>query len=794
MFANIILLSPPYAELTYKIPPFFSGDFWKTGLRVAVPLGGKNRVSLRAGYVKKIETECSLPPGVQCRDLSWPLETSPILDAQLVRLASDLALRHGVEEGRIFGQALPAGLRSTAVKIKCIVDGAPCVYRLSELFKLSESARVQLAAGLLDGSVYMPPPVEDELSRELCILAVDPPWPVRPSAKKQIEILDFLHETGVVNRRFLTQRLGTTAARPFQALLRAGLVKVEIDQEENSSAALLPPPPEPFELNAAQKEAVADLEFALAAKEPLCRLLYGVTGSGKTAVYLRLAEKCLAAGQSAMLLAPEIALAYKLYRDVREGLPHYAAILYHGGQTPRKREHAFRGAAERCEPFIVVGTRSALFLPIKNIGCIILDEEHDSSFKQDDKFAYHAKEVAWFRIGQTGGLLVLGSATPDIKTFHAASSGKISILRLGARVGERPMPPVELVDIGALPGRAAAGSLAANVEGQGLLGHPCEDALRECLRKGDQAVVLLNRRGYSPMIYCLNCARTLRCPHCEIGLAYHKNVDKLICHYCGYSAPYPAPCPDCGRINYLPIGEGTEKLAEKLETIAGKPILRLDRDSARRPGRMEEILKAFSRRESPFLVGTQMLSKGHHFPGVTLVVVADGDIGLNLPDYRASERTFQLLVQAAGRAGRGEKPGHVLIQTRDTAHYCWKYITRYDYEGFYAEELERRKKRLYPPFTNLALLRISFGLDDVDGDKMVRELGLALRAKTKELGLVLLGPAPAPISLLRGRKRFQCLIKGNDWRMIRQLSYFAAHLKCARNLRLFLDLDPVNML
>lgn len=794
MYANIILLSPPYAELTYKIPSFFPQDFWKPGLRVAVPLGGKNRVSLRAGYVKKTDAECSLPPGAQCREIAWPLEASPLLDEQLTRLATDLALRHGVEEGLIWGQALPAGLRSTAIKIKCVVDGRPRACRLAELVNLSGSQRARLAAGLLDGSVYMPPPLEDELSRELCVLAVDPPWPVRPSAKKQIEILDFLHESGIVNRRFLLQKLGAQAGRPLQTLLQAGLVKVEIEQEENSCAALLPPPPEPFELNAAQKAALADLAMALAAKEPMCRLLYGVTGSGKTAVYLRLTEKCLASGRSVLLLAPEIALAYKLRRDVAEGLPHYAAILYHGGQTPRKREQIFREVAERREPFVVVGTRSALFLPIRNMGCIILDEEHDSSFKQDEKFAYHAKEVAWFRIGQSGGLLVLGSATPDIKTFHAGSSGKIPILRLGARVGERPMPPVELVNIGSLPGRAAAGSLAASGEGQGLLGETCENALRECLQNGDQAVILLNRRGYSPMIYCLNCAKTLRCPHCEIGLAYHRNVDKLICHYCGYSTPYPAPCPDCGRINYLPIGEGTEKLAEKLEAIAGQPILRLDRDSARRPGRMEEILEAFSRRESPFLVGTQMLSKGHHFPGVTLVVVADGDIGLNLPDYRASEKTFQLLVQAAGRAGRGEKPGHVLIQTRDTSHYCWKYITSYDYEGFYAEELERRKKRLYPPFTNLALLRISFGLEETDGDKMTRELGAALRPKAKELGVQLLGPAPAPISLLRGRKRFQCLIKGKDWRLIRQLSYFAAHLKCARNLRLFLDLDPVNML
>ena len=247
-------------------------------------------------------------------------------------------------------------------------------------------------------------------------------------------------------------------------------------------------------------------------------------------------------------------------------------------------------------------------------------------------------------------------------------------------------------------------------------------------------------------------------------------------------------------MNFLPMGEGTERLEEYLSTLAGQPVLRLDRDSTRRPGRMEEILAAFARHESPILVGTQMLSKGHHFPDVTLAIVADGDLGLNLPDYRAAERSFQLLVQSAGRAGRGDKPGRVLIQTRNTNHYCWQYVQSGDYEGFYAAELARRRQYGYPPFVRLALLRISFPAEDPGGAAALGELARLLQTRARELGVRLLGPIPAPLAMLRGRRRFSCLIKSADWQSVRALYHEAVRQQCASRLRLFLDLDPVNML
>ena len=794
MYASIALLSPPYATLSYALPPEFPQDFWRPGLRVAIPLGRGEKAALRAGVVLETSDSLDLPAGVTCKSVCWPLEEQPLLTADLLALAQDLALRQALSTGHILGHALPQGLRLTRVRLRLLHEKGAASWPLARIRGADEATRRELAQALAQGAARLLPPGSDAASEEFCVLRVDPPWPVRPSASRQIEVLEYLLEHGAVSRRNLTRALGQGVGAPLQSLLAAGHVALTRqdaeDEVEAVEQSLLPPPPAPFTLNDDQAAALSDMTAALEAaqreKKAASRLLYGVTGSGKTAVYLDLARACLAAGKSVLLLAPEVALAYKLRRDASCALPDVPLFFHHGYQSPARREATYRQLAARQEPCLVVGTRSALFLPVPHLACVVLDEEHDASFKQDESLAYQAKEVAWFRMAQAHGLLVLGSATPDLKTFHAAESGLLPVLRLPRRVGGRDLPPVELVDISLL-------SPAATAEG-GLLAPQSEQALQAAISRGEQAVVLLNRRGYAPLMYCLDCGRTLRCPHCEIGLTYHKGREKLVCHYCGYSRSFPSPCPECKGMNFLPMGEGTERLAERLSVLAGGPVLRLDRDSTRRPGRMEEILAAFARQESPILVGTQMLSKGHHFPNVTLAVIADGDLGLNLPDYRAAERTFQLLVQSSGRAGRGDKAGQVLIQTRDVNHYCWQYVREADYEGFYAAELARRKLRKYPPFVRLALIRISHAVEDSGGAAALSDLAAAMRGRAAELGLQLLGPAPAPLALLRGRRRYSCLVKGQDWQAIRALYFFASTQKSTKNLRLFLDLDPVNML
>ncbi|MDR3363247.1 MAG: primosomal protein N' [Desulfovibrio sp.] len=785
MYATVCLLTPPYADLSYELPPEFPPQFWRPGLRVAVPLG---KGALRAGLVFETTAKADLPENVVCKAVAWPLESAPLLPGDLLDLARDLARRQGVTPGHILGHTLPPGLRSTRVRLRLLAEGRATSLSLRQILESTE--RANLALAVVTGQARLLPPAVDAAEEEFCTLLVDPPWPVRPSATRQIALLDHLYGHGAVNRRRLLQALGKNAAAALRNLLSAGhvaLTRPDTEKDaENEEGIPLPPPPAPFALNNDQLAALQDLRAAMdksAANRHESRLLFGVTGSGKTAVYLKLAKYCLHQGKSLLLLAPEVALAGKLRRDAARALPDAPLFFHHGYQSPSRREATFRALAGRREPCLVVGTRSALFLPVPRLGCVVMDEEHDASFKQDENLPYQAKEVAWQRMAQAGGLLLLGSATPDIKTFHAAETGHLPLLRLPRRVGGRPLPTVELVSI-----------KPAGASSDCLLAPQSEEALRETLAKGEQAVVLLNRRGYAPLMYCLDCNATMRCPHCEIGLAYHKGREKLLCHYCGYTQPFPSPCPQCRGMNFLPLGEGTERLAEQLGIVAGKPVLRLDRDSARRADRMEEILAAFARQESPILVGTQMLSKGHHFPQVTLVVAADGDLGLNLPDYRAAERTFQLLVQSGGRAGRGEKPGRVLIQTRDTNHYCWQHIQSGDYAAFYAEEIKRRRLRRYPPFVCLALLRVSFTVDDANGPPALGSFAADIRARARELGVQALGPAPAPLPVLRGRRRFHCLLKANGWQNIRRLYFDAKAHKTSRTLRLFLDLDPVNML
>ncbi|MDR1660319.1 MAG: primosomal protein N', partial [Desulfovibrio sp.] len=633
MFADVALLSPPYSVLTYEIPPEFPADLWRPGLRVVVPLGGRSH---RAALLLATKDASGLPEGAACKPLCWPLEASPLVRPELLLMLQDMALRQGLTAGRVLGHMLPRGLRSTKIRLRRLCGGRGESLALNDVLRLPSAERARLAREMRAGDVRLLAAGADEAEEEMCLLRADPPWPVRPNAARQLALLEFLHERGSTPRRRLLRLLGPQASHSLRALVAAGHVALARGEKaEDGNDGLLPPPPLPFELNAEQTAAAAALRAALGSGEPRTLLLFGVTGSGKTAVYLELARACLARGESMLLLAPEVALAHKLKRDAACALPGAPIFLYHGYQSAARREAVYRELGAREEGCLVVGTRSALFLPVPRPGCIVLDEEHDASYKQDETPSYHAKELAWFRMRQNRGLLLLGSATPDLKTWHAARAGALPVVRLTRRVADRPPPPVEMVDL-------RGGGFFA--EAGGALAPESEEALRQTLARGEQAVVLLNRRGYAPLVYCLDCGRTQRCPQCEIGLTYHKGREKLVCHYCGHAAPFPSPCLYCRSMNFLPLGEGTERLAERLATIAGGPVLRLDRDSTRRPGRTEEILSAFARREASVLVGTQMLSKGHHFPQVTLVVAADGDLGLNLPDYRAAERTFQLLV------------------------------------------------------------------------------------------------------------------------------------------------------
>ncbi len=780
------LLSPPFATLDYLTPDSFPEDIWRPGMRVLAPVGGSRRVVVLLGPTRERPKRREDGAAIVLKPLLWPLERQPLLSPQYLEMVEQLSRRQLREPGFILGSVLPQPLRTANVRFTLPHGGRNRSYKPKELSGLpAEELRV-LAEAWLEGRMRVQ---ENAVyAQDVAILTKDPPWPVRPVATRQIALLEYLWEHGPSTKRTLMAELGEGARQALVVLLERGLLGMGPMPEQNCPAEEPASTPTcDFCLTPEQRTALCGLEQALDSGKGETRLLHGVTGSGKTVVYLELARLALKRGRSVFLLAPEIALAQNLHRAAAACFSGHRAplLFYHGGIAPARRAKIFTQAAEAKGPVLVVGTRSAMFLPAPAPGCLILDEEHDASFKQDERLSYQAKEVAYFLAMQQAGLLVLGSATPDVKTFFASEQGLAPALTLSRRISECGLPEIELVDIRGLSPT------------EHLLAPETTRTLVRVVERGEQAIIMLNRRGYSPLMYCLECGKVARCPHCEIGLTYHKGRERLVCHYCGHSLPYPLICETCGHGNYLPMGEGTERLEETLATTLppGIKVLRLDRDSARRPGRMEEILQSFARGEAQVLVGTQMLSKGHHFPCVTQVIVADGDLGLNLPDYRAAERTFQLLVQVAGRAGRGEKPGRVLIQSRDVSNPCWGYVRANDYLGFYANELDIRRRRNYPPFVKLALIRASYSLGWEQGPEVLARLARCARQAGQEHGVQVLGPAPAPLRMLRGRKRFHCLLKAGDWPALRGVyQVVAGEMQGFDELRLALDLDPVDML
>ncbi len=794
-------MSPPFATLSYGEPGYLPPEAWHRGQRVLVPLGNSLRVAVLVGSEAAASRADAEHPGAEtanceCREtpepsfeikpLVWPLEHRPLLSERYIQTAEHLALRQATTPGSILGSILPQGLRTSRASFVLGEQGSKRTLAAKDLAALPDTEKIVLGQAWLDEQMRVR--LATTKTALSCQVLKDPPWPLRPSAHKQREALEYVWERGHVLRSELSALLGNSASAVFKSLEEKGLMRFG-PCPESQEPELKGKAPWEVTLNAEQEQCLQGLLQGLDTESGQVRLLFGVTGSGKTVVYLSLAQACIERGLSVFLLAPEIALARNLLlaakRWFQGRIPQPEIIFYHGNQGAAERERTFIRVAGTDKPVLVVGTRSALFLPLKRPGLLILDEEHDSSFKQDERMVYNAKEVAWYMANQYAGLLVLGSATPDIKTFYASEQGVTPAVSLCKRVSGGSLPSIELVDIR---------SLSATSQ---LLAPETVELLRETMRKGDQAIIMLNRRGYAPLMYCLECGQTVRCPNCDIGLTFHKGRERLVCHYCGQSIPFPVTCSKCGSCNYLPMGEGTERLEECLQQVLlpGVKVLRLDRDSTRRVGRMEAILDAFAKKDAQLLVGTQMLSKGHHFPEVTRVVVADADLGLNVPDYRANERTFQLLVQVAGRAGRGDKPGSVCIQTRDPDHPCWGYVRNNDYQGFYENELQLRKRRGYPPFVKLGLIRLNYPVDWDKGAEKMREITLCVRNAGRDYNVRVLGPAPAPLRMLRGRKRFHCLLKAQDWPSIRKV--YAAVCRQAGScgeLRISLDLDPMDML
>ena len=516
-------------------------------------------------------------------------------------------------------------------------------------------------------------------------------------------------------------------------------------------------PPAP---TAAQEVAIAAITEAILNRAGASFLLHGVTGSGKTEVYLRAIDEVRQAGRGAILLVPEIALTPQLVGRFRARFGDDIAVL-HSGLTIRQRDDAWQSLRQG-RVRVAIGARSALFAPVADLGLIVVDEEHDPSFKQDEGFRYHARDMALLRAQYAGAVSVLGSATPSIETYYRANQGGIRLLSLPTRATGAAMPEVEIVDLR----RHRSGPT-----GHPLLSGPLHQAIGDCLETGHQAIIFLNRRGFSPSIRCAACGALAECPACSVALTEHKAQGALRCHYCDFQRAVAQPCTACGSPEYKRLGVGTEQLEKSIEESFPKArVARLDRDTASGEG-VEAVLDRLRSGEVDVLVGTQMVTKGHDIAGVTLVGVALADQSLAFPDFRASERTFQLLAQVAGRAGRAEAPGKVVLQTYQPDHPAVRLAASHDYESFYDEEIRARDEVGYPPFARLVSVRVHAGAEaDARGATQVLADAARQHPAVREGAVQVLGPAPAPLVRLRGRYHYRLLLKSSDRKLLRNVT------------------------
>jgi primosomal protein N' (replication factor Y) len=555
------------------------------------------------------------------------------------------------------------------------------------------------------------------------------------------------------------------------------------------AGAAVPPMP-----SGEQEAAVAEIKKRLDTREANVALLYGVTGSGKTEVYLRAIAEIRRRRRTALVLVPEIALTAQVVDNFRARIGDRVAVLHSALSDGERRDEWQR--IGRGEADVVVGARSAAFAPLDNVGLIVVDEEHEGSYKQDQPAPrYHARDVAIARARATGATVLLGSATPAVESFYKAEAGEWGFLPLRERALSRPLPSVDVVDLREGYKKGSP---------QGIFSPALQEAIADRLAKQEQIILFLNRRGWAMFLLCRDCGYTTRCPHCDVSLTFHARSARLACHHCGYERAAPTVCPTCAGTRIRPFGIGTEKVeAEVRMLFENARVLRMDRDTTVKKDAHMKMLRAFRGGEADILIGTQMVAKGLDFAGVTLVGVISADTALNLPDFRASERAFQLLTQVSGRAGRGRKPGHVIVQTFNPEHESVAAAAEHDYETFYRQEIVNRRELAYPPFTRLANI--------VSQDEDVREAESRLRILASYLGgrrslldgpkiggdddLTVLGPAPCPLGRLRNRYRWHLLLKAADRDTLRtRIRAAMTQLTASERVGITVDIDPMSLL
>jgi len=743
---DVAIPLPLEQTYSYAVPSGLA-DRALPGVRVLVPFGRRTVT----GYLLGISTA---PPAGEVREVIEFLDSEPLFTPADIDFYRWISAYYLHPMGEVIRTALPAGLTVMGRRHTAVAPDGSVV------------AEEVLARGL-------------RRKEERYYLSSGRTAPASLKGKA-LELLQLIAASGGASATFLRSRFGSCSTH-LQRLADLGLVTMEMreiyrDPFQREEVVR----DKPLDLNAEQREALAALTAAAdGGFAPF--LLHGVTGSGKTEVYLQAIAHQLESGNTALVLVPEIALTPQLVGRFRRRFSCGIAVL-HSGLSPGERYDEWR-RIRRGEAAIVIGARSALFAPLERLGMIVVDEEHEATYKQGDGLRYNARDLALVLGQQRGATVLLGSATPLVTTVHAARGGKIRELILSCRVNDRPMPETTLLDQRGGKRETLLPRLAS--------------AIDENLAAGGQTLLFLNRRGFATWLVCNDCGQVLRCPNCSVTLTYHQHRRRHICHYCDYSIPAPSVCPACdgGEIGLL--GLGTERLEEEIATLFPEArVARMDRDTTTGKGGHSRILKKLESGEIDILIGTQMIAKGHDFPGVTLVGVISADTTLNLPDFRGGERAFQLVSQVLGRAGRGEQAGRVLVQTMNPEHFALLAAVSHDYEAFYREELAQRKDAGYPPFSFLAAIHFSaITPQAVEGEanraaKILRELRQRLGVRVE-----ILGPASAPLGKVRGRHRWQLLLKSPERGGLRRLLLgFKGEYAPPATVRMALDIDPVELL
>ena len=758
-FARVVIPSPLNQPLIYSVP-LTMGDQLTAGTRVLIPLQRRTMT----GVVWEILSENQLP---QVREILAILDDQPIVDSGLLKLAQWVAQYYVSSLGAVLATMLPANSRRDSkktVSLKSKAESSPSADALSQ--RLLE-----------------------EIGRRKGKLSVK-----------------------TLARLFPGENIDRTLAR----LEASGAVIIEewLAKPRRKSARALSSPESPvlsgeplrFALTPEQAAALRSVGARIDQGSFATFLLHGVTGSGKTEVYLRAAEQARSLGRRSLILIPEISLTPQLLDRVNARFPGRVGVL-HSALTAAERWtqwwQILRGHVD-----VVIGARSAVFAPIGNLGLIVVDEEHDSSYKQEDGVRYNGRDVAIVRGKFSNCPVLLGSATPALESYENCRQGRYHLLEIPQRVEQRPLPTIETVDLRLdyQSAQAAPTSPARSLEAtvrkseRSLLSDNLVTLLRQNFAAQRQTLIFLNRRGFANFLQCILCGHVWRCPYCSVTLTLHRQQKIISCHHCDYRRPTTNLCPECKNESLSGIGTGTEQIEAMLhEKIPAARVARMDRDTTGKRGSQEALIRRWEKGEIDILVGTQMITKGHDVSGVTLVLALLADLSLNLPDFRAAERTFQLLSQVAGRSGRGDDPGRVIIQPYAPDHYALKYLPTHDYQGFFAAESEFRRLLNYPPYGRLVNLRLD-GPKMADVERQAKALVAQLhewltRTASNREPIDVLGPAPAPIEKLRNRFRWQILLKGKQSSALLELARQARALAPrSRAVRLHVDVDPYSML